>query len=85
MNGLIPNPTQCQKVMDYLLTHPMIDFKIAEKQLHIHRLAARVWELKRKKVQFTETTVPFINESGNHGNYTEYSLAIKEGQQEMAL
>ncbi len=86
MSGLIPNPTQGQKVIEFIEQHGSINFKTA-RLIGVSQLAARIVELhdKGRGVQFDKERVKFIDDNGRPGYYKEYSLAIKQGQQEMAL
>lgn len=69
--------TQADEIMEYIDRFGSITSKEAYDDLGITQLGARVWELKRKGVEFTELWTSGKNRKGKEVRFIRYMF--KEG------
>ncbi len=66
--------TQCDQVLAYLTEHGAISDTVARELFGINRLAARIWDLRRKGHKIENETVTFTTRLGRTGKYVIYRL-----------
>lgn len=68
------NPTQCQRILDYMLDHGSITQLEALKDLGVFRLASRISEMRKDGYQITSELVKVENRYGETCRVKRYSL-----------
>lgn len=68
-------PTQCDRLIDYLLNHDGITQVEALNELGILRLASRISELKNEGYAIEKDMVTVTNRFGEKCNVARYKLA----------
>ena len=66
--------TQCEKILDYMLSNGSITPLDAMKEFGCMRLASRINDLKRQGVVITSTIETNINRYGEKIRYSRYEL-----------
>lgn len=66
--------SQCDNILIYMRTHPVINTKIARSLFHCERLASRINDLKCRGHKIGKNTVSYKDEDGNTVRYAEYFL-----------
>lgn len=69
---------QCDKILEYLRSHPSITSAEAEERFACRRLAARINDLKAADYPIQKKTVSGKNRFGEPVHYASYSLINKE-------
>lgn len=77
------NPTQRQRVLDYMREHGCINPLESWQQIGVYRLAARINELHKSGVGIVREWVEVPNRYGETCRVRMYSIA--KGQMEMGL
>lgn len=72
------NPTQAQRVLDYMTEHGGITQFEALRELGVMRLASRISELKKNGHKISSQTVKVENRYGETCRVKQYSLADTE-------
>ncbi len=68
------NPTQCQRVLDYIETHGSITQYEALKDISVMRLASRVSELKKNGYPIRSSMVAVVNKYGEKCHVKRYTI-----------
>ncbi len=66
--------TQCDQIAAYLTEHGAISDTVARELFGINRLAARIWDLRRKGYKIESETLYFTTRLGRMGKYAVYRL-----------
>ena len=66
--------TQCDQVIAYLQENIAITDTVARELFGINRLAARIWDLRRKGYKIESETVRFTTRLGRTGKYVIYRI-----------
>ena len=66
--------TQCDQVLAYLQENIAITDTVARELFGINRLAARIWDLRRKGYEIESETLYFTTRLGRMGKYAVYRL-----------
>lgn len=69
---------QCDKILEYLRTHPSITAAEAEERFACRRLASRISDLRELGYPIHKVTVTGRNRFGEPVHYASYSLINKE-------
>lgn len=69
------NPTQCQRILDYMLDHGSITQLEALKDLGVFRLASRISELRKNGHQISSQMVKVENRYGETCRVKRYRLS----------
>ena len=72
---MMKQPTQCDRILNYMTTHGRINDSIARDQFGCHRLAARISDLSKKGHRIDREDKQSINRYGKTVKYREYWLA----------
>ena len=74
------HPTQCDRLLKYLLAHRKITPLESWSKLGIYRLSARVYELRQMGYGITKTTANVVNAFGEKCSVGLYELtSVPEG------
>lgn len=68
-------PTQCQRILDYMLDHGSITQLEALKDLGVFRLASRISEMRKNGYQITSELVQVENRYGETCRVKRYRLS----------
>lgn len=68
-------PTQCDRILNYMTVHGRISDSIARDQFGCHRLAARISDLSRKGYKIDREDKRMVNRYGKKVSFREYWLA----------
>lgn len=68
------NPTQCERILDYMLVHGSITQLEALKDLGVFRLASRISELRENGHQISSQMVKVENRYGETCRVKRYSI-----------
>ena len=68
-------PTQCERILNYMTTYGRISDTVARDQFGCHRLAARISDLTRKGYRIDREDKSCKNRYGKTVKYREYWLA----------
>ncbi len=66
--------TQCEQIIGYLQNYGRISDTVARELFGINRLAARIWDLRRKGYKIESETSYFTTRLGRMGKYAVYRL-----------
>lgn len=69
------NPTQCQRILDYMIDHGSITQLQAQKKLGVMRLGARIFELRKNGHQISSEMVKVKNRYGEMCRVKRYRLS----------
>lgn len=69
---------QCYDVLDYVWAHEFITHRIAEDELGVTRLAARICDLKKHGYLFEHKWVSFTARNGRKGRFMSYKYLGKK-------
>lgn len=72
------NPTQCQRILDYMIDHGSITQLQALKDLGVFRLASRISELRKNGHQISSEMVQVKNRYGETCRVKKYRLSSKQ-------
>lgn len=70
------NDSQCKLILFYLKEYGKITAKEAEKLCGCMRLAARIYDLRRKGIPIKSESHTYKNTAGNRVRYAIYSLEV---------
>lgn len=68
------NPTQCNRILDYMLTHGSITQFDAMRDLGVMRLGARIFELKERGHKIIDEMVEVKDRHGNKCHVKRYMM-----------
>lgn len=69
------NPTQCNRILDYMLTHGGITQFDAMRDLGVMRLGARIFELKGRGCKIIDEMIEVKDRYGNKCHVKKYYFA----------
>lgn len=72
------NPTQCNRVLDYMERHGGITPLEAIMELGVYRLASRISEMRKQGIKITDKWVKVTNRWDETCRIKRYSLAKEE-------
>lgn len=68
------NPTQCNRILDYMLTHDSITQFDAMRDLGVMRLGARIFELKERGCKIIDEMIEVKDRYGNKCHVKRYMM-----------
>ena len=68
-------PTQCERILNYMTTHGRISDSIARDQFGCHRLASRICDLGKQGYRIDREDKTVVNRYGQKVQIREYWLA----------
>lgn len=68
------NPTQCERIDDYLHTHGAITSREAMDELGVYRLASRISEMRRDGMPIGSRMIKTTNRYGEKVAFKQYFL-----------
>lgn len=68
------NPTQCNRILDYMLTHGSITQFDAMRDLGVMRLGARIFELKERGHKIIDEMIEVKDRHGNKCHVKRYMM-----------
>jgi hypothetical protein len=66
--------SQCNKILEYLRTHAVINTKIARELFRCERLASRINDLKDRGYKIGRNIITYKDIDGQNIRYAEYFL-----------